>query len=34
MTQVIQGLFLGSLPLLDGSQTPAKASSNTAKESK
>jgi hypothetical protein len=30
MTQVIQGLWLGSLPLLDGSQTPAKSSSNSA----
>lgn len=33
MTQVIQGLWLGSLPLLDGTQTPSKATSST-KESK
>jgi Zn-dependent M28 family amino/carboxypeptidase len=33
MTQVIQGLWLGSLPLLDGTQTPSKATS-TKKESK
>jgi hypothetical protein len=25
MTQVIQGLWLGSLPILDGTQTPSKA---------
>lgn len=33
MTQVIQGLWLGSLPLLDGSQSPKKQNANT-KESK
>ncbi|MFN6140253.1 MAG: M28 family peptidase [Planctomycetota bacterium] len=33
MTQVIQGLWLGSLPLLDGTQTPGKAT-NSTKESK
>jgi hypothetical protein len=33
MTQVIKGLWLGSLPLLDGTQTPSKATS-TKEESK